>query len=306
MKKIIAYFSIIVAGGLLASCNLNETPAFSDSEAFVAFDKVAISVEEDTSAVSSTLRVPVRLTSLGGLTSTVTYQVFEGPRPAPNAKLDAGAQEGRDYELVSGSSVLTFTAANPVQYIEFDILSHPGAFTGDRTFGIKLISSGSVNKGRADSVAITILDLDHPLSFILGNYNGSGIDAWDESQYSWTGVIFEKDPDGDVSKVWIKRMFEAVNPATSIYGIVNENKTEISIPVHQSAGVVSGYNAFVDGAEIPYALIAEGQKLIFDINNNGTISIHGNYQVGVTAYNPTTQAMAGWFERWSNCTFTKQ
>jgi hypothetical protein len=299
MKKIITYLSIIIAGGLLgASCNLNETPAFDDGEAFVAFDKIDISVNED----AATLRVPVRLTSLGGKTATVSYEIFELPTPASGS--DKGARDGRDYDLVGGSSVLTFAANSPVQYVEFDILAHAGDFTGDRSFGVKLTSSGNVNIGAADSVAIKILDLDHPLAFILGNYIGSGIDAWDGSLYSWSGVVFEKDPEGDVTKVWIKQMFESVNSSAKIYGIVNAEKTEIAIPVHQSAGVVSGYNAYVDGAEIPFALIAEGQKLIFDIN--GTISIHGDYQVGVTAYNPTTQAMAGWFERVSNCTFTKQ
>jgi hypothetical protein len=293
-----------MAGGLLvAACNLNDTPEFSNSEAFVSFDKVAISVAEDTANTSTRLRVPVRLTSLG-LTSSVTYELFE--LPTATGPTDAGAREGRDYELVNESTVLTFTAGASVQYIEFDILTHNPDFTGDRSFGIKLTTPGSVKMGAADSVAITILDLNHPLSAILGNYIGSGDDAWGGGVYTWTGVVFEKDPEGDLSKVWIKRMFKNVNPAASIYGVVNEDKTEISIPVHQSAGVVSGYNAFVDGAEIPFALMPAGEKLTFDINVNGTISIHGNYQVGVTAYNPTTQVMAGWFERVSNCIFTKQ
>ena len=267
MKKIIAYLSIIIAGGLLASCNLNETPAFSDSEAFVAFDKVAIPVEEDTSAVSSRLRVPVRLTSLDGLTSTVTYQVFEGPRPAPGAALDAGAQEGRDYELVGGSSVLTFTDANPVQYIEFDILSHRGEFTGDRTFGVKLISSGSVNKGRADSVAITILDLDHPLSFLFGTYSVFGPNYFSRPD-TWN-VAIEKDPE-DITKVWINNLVvDGTNQ--KVYGIVNAENTTIKIPVKQTIATVTSYESVVlegfDDPDINKAgLLPAGSNLTLSIN----------------------------------------
>jgi hypothetical protein len=296
MKKTILYFSIIVAGVLWgASCSLNETPVFDDSEAFAAFEKATLSVNEN----AGTLRVPVRLTSLSGKTSTVTYQI-----------IDSTAQEGRDFEVVGGSSVLTFSAEDPVQYIVFNILEHAGVFTGDRSFGIKLTGGGSVNLGAVDAATITIADLDHPLSFMFGNYKGTGVDAWDFTSYTWLGVVFEKDAE-DVTKVWIRNIFEAAAAATaatkqSVYGIVNEDKTLLTIPVHQAVGTVSGYNAFFEGATIPFSMMATGEQLVFDINANGTVSLRGAYEAGVGAYNPSSGAFAGWFERVSELVFTKQ
>jgi hypothetical protein len=291
MKKILSYLIIMTAGGLFAACSLNDAPEFDDANAFVAFEKTAISVDEN----AGTLRVGVRLTSLGGLTSTVAYQIFNGT-----------AQEDVDFEPTGGSSVLTFSAETPVQYIEFNILEHPGLFTGDRSFGIKLTNGGDVALGAADSTAITVLDLDHPLSFILGNYSGTGIDGWDFTPYSWSGVVFEKDAD-DVSKIWIRKIFEATG-ATAVYGIVNEEKTELTLQMHQITGTVSGYNAYLEGAEIPFAMLESSDRLTFTISTAGvtTISLKGDYEMGIGAYNASTEAFAGWFERYSEVVFTKQ
>lgn len=256
---------------MVAACNLNEIPAFDDSEAFVAFDKIDISVNED----AATLRIPVRLTSLGNKTATVSYQVFEGPRPAPGAALDAGAQEGRDYELAGGSSVLTFTANNPVQYIEFDVLSHTGEFTGDRTFGIKITNGGGVNLGAADSAAVTILDLDHPLSFILGNFRANGTSYFNGAS-QWT-VVFAKDA-SDVTKVWITNLvLNGSSSSRPVYGIVNAEKTEIRIPVGQEIAVSASYpdGINLEGFYGPGGddLIPSGGYITGSIDPSGTISI---------------------------------
>jgi hypothetical protein len=305
MKKIITYLNIIIAGGLLAaSCNLNETPEFSNSEAFVSFDQTVISVAEDTSVASVTLRVPVRLTSLGGLTSTVTYEIFESPSPAPGA-VDKGAREGRDYELLNGSTVLTFTAENPVQYIEFDILTHAGEFTGDRSFGIKLTGSGSVNFGAADSTAITILDYDHPLAFILGQFKANGTSYFDGAS-EWT-VTLTKDS-ADVTKVWITNFVAGGSSAASpVYGIVNDEKTEIRIPVGQEIAITSSYDVYLEGFYGPDGEdgIPSGGYITGLIAPNGNISIQD--EIGSHAYYKTNGSSAGWYNIFSaDVVLTKQ
>jgi hypothetical protein len=301
MKKIITYFSIIMTGGLLvAACNLNDAPEFSNSEAFVSFDKVAISIPEDTTTTSTRLRVPVRLSSLG-LASNVTYEVFE--LPTVTSPTDAGAREGRDYELLNESTVLTFTAEAPVQYIEFDILTHNPEFTGDRSFGIKLTTPGSVKLGKADSVAITILDLNHPLSFILGDFTADANSYWD-GPTQWK-VSIAKDS-VDLTKVWITNPISGGSQAAHpVYGVVNAAKTEIKIPVGQKTAVTADYNYTLTGFygtdgedEIP-----DGESITGTIDPDGTIHFQDWYGCYVYYIDGSE---AGWFDLYTAATFTKQ
>jgi hypothetical protein len=259
MKKILSYLIIMTAGGLFAACSLNDAPEFDDANAFVAFEKTAISVDEN----AGTLRVGVRLTSLGGLTSTVAYQVFNGT-----------AQEDVDFEPTGGSSVLTFSAETPVQYIEFNILEHPGLFTGDRSFGIKLTNGGDVALGAADSTAVTVLDLDHPLSFMLGNYTVYGPNYFGGRADTWE-VTIEKDPDGDVAKVWISNLVVA-GTSEKVYGIVNEDKNKIEIPVGQTIAVAASYDSVVlegfDDPDINEAgLLPTGSKITMSLTQESPV-----------------------------------
>lgn len=289
MNKILLYLTILAGVAIFGACNLNESPEFNDAEAFVAFGGTRFSVTEDAGVLS----VPVRLTSLGEVTAAVTFEV-----------IDSTAVAGRDFELSGGASVLNFDGSDPVQHIDFNILPHEGEFTGDLVFGIVLKSAGNVNLGSNDTVYTTILDIDHPLASILGAYTGSGDDAFGSGVYSWGDVVFEKD-ETDISKVWIRNVFSGYAVPIDVYGVVNEEKTEISVPVHQAMGVVSGYNAYFEGAEIPFSMLSEGDKLTFTIDGN-TVALEGPYQAGVGAYNATTAVFAGWFERVSALTFTKK
>lgn len=289
MNKIFLYLIALVSASFFTACNLNETPNFDDADAFVAFDGNRFSAEE----TAGVLKIPVRLTSLSKLSTAVTFEI-----------IDSTAVSGRDFELSGGASVLNFDGSDPVQNIELNILPHEGEFTGDLVFGIALKGAGNANLGSNDTTYVTILDLDHPLSAILGAYVGSGDDAWGGGVYSWDNVLFEKD-ESDITKVWIRNIFAGYASPIVVYGVVNEDMTEISVPVHQSQGVISGYNAYFEGATIPFSLLPEGESLTFSIKGN-TIALEGAYQAGVVAYNVTTGASAGWFERVSALTFTKK
>lgn len=298
MNKIYLYLTILVSIVLFSACNLNESPKFDDKDAFVAFGGSAFSAKE----TDGVLKIPVRLSSLNNVSSTVTFEV-----------IDSTAVSGTDYELAGGATVLNFDGSDPVQYIEFNILPHEGEFTGDRIFGIRLVSPGSVDMGNNDIVYVTILDTDHPLSDILGEYTGSGDDAWGGGIETWDGVVFEKD-EKDVTKVWIKNAVFANPYVGRIYGVVNAEKTEISIPVPQEFGVSGSYsprfNALIKEGPNTYSPVAEGEKLIFTIND-GVIKINGDVdtgiiEVGVQAITTATGISAGWFERWGELTFTKK
>ncbi|MDD2244946.1 MAG: Calx-beta domain-containing protein [Dysgonamonadaceae bacterium] len=278
MKNKILYIIVLASIALLGACNLNEYPVFDDNDAFVAFDENRLLAEE----TKGVLKIPVRLTSLNEINTTVTYEL-----------IDSTAISGRDYELSGGASVLDFDGSDPVQYIEIDILPHEGVFTGDLVFGVTLNNAGNVNLGGNDTIYVTILDLDHPLSAILGSYTALGTSYFDGTQ-SWQ-VTLEKDPAGDVNKVWITNLVAGGSSAsTPLYGLVNEDMTELKIPVGQTVAVSTSYPSILfEGFYGP-----DGETNIPDggsvtgLIEEGEISIQDEF--GSHVYDDSS-ASAGWY-----------
>lgn len=264
--KILQYINVIAIGSLLfTACDSNDNPKFNDKDAFVAFDKTTIDVKEEL----KTLKVPVTLASLGGTGSTVAYTVTDGK-----------AKAGTNYELV-GSGTLSFTKENPTQYIEFDI-ENIDAYTGDLDFTIELTNSGSVNMGAAKKCVVTIIDKDHPLSFILNTYAASAPSYFsNKGPFSWD-ITISKDAD-DISKVWISNLepYFAENgyiapKSNYFYGIVNDEKTEIRIP----SGQAIGYK-YTDGSDVTLvgfdgadpdesAQLTDGDNIIVQVSADGS------------------------------------
>ncbi len=244
MKKVFNILSVMALGSALVGCNLNTEPIFDDKDAFVAFDKSSASISE----TGATISIPVTLASVSGIATTISYEAVDG-----TAKL------GTDYELADGSATLKFGPDARTQNIVINILPHLGTYTGDLKFTLQFKSTGDVNAGYENSCVITITDTDHPLNFILNTYSGSA-DSYFASRghFDWD-IKIDKDPE-DVSKVWISNLdpyflvngFGAPN-YNYFYGIVNEEKTEITIPMGQKLGyqnteLVGWDNANVDEA----------------------------------------------------------
>lgn len=253
------FITILGSMVLLISCNLNDYPVFNDADAFVSFESEMIAVNEDAVA----FKVPVRLTSLGNLSSTVTFETFDGT-----------AVTGRDYNITGGASVLTFDGSSPIQYIDIEILSHKGEFTSDRIFGIALKNAGSVNMGSNDTTYVTILDIDHPLSAILGDYSVYGPNLFSGRADNWS-VTLEKDSGGDVSKVWISNLVVDGTNET-VFGIVNEEKNKIEIPVKQTIAKSSTYTSILlegfDDPDMDVAdLLPDGSKITMDLTQSSPI-----------------------------------
>lgn len=221
MKKIFYLISIMVLGFLAASCsNLNEFPTFDDNDAFAAFKTSSVTVAENV----GTVNIPVHVTSLKGVGTTVSYEFVNG-----------SASQGVDFEDASGSGTISFAAGESEKYITVKIIEHPGVFTGDLRFSVKFKSTGDVKAGANNSCAVTINDLDHPLSAILGSYSCKAMDAWGGDN-EWT-MTFLKD-DSDVTKVWIYNIWAADSWAdmdTIYYGIVDDDMTTITIPLGQES-----------------------------------------------------------------------
>ena len=271
----------LVAAALMAftSCS-NDYPTFDDADAFVAMTSSTAFVSE----TGKTLKVPVMLTSLSGIEKTVEFTL------TPDEK--AGAIEGTHYRLVNSSKSLSFTKDKPVQEIEFEILDNE-EFGGDVKFTIALTQPEGLNLGANKSCVVTIEDDEHPLAFILGSFTAKGTSQFD-GELEWS-VRIEKDAT-DLNKVWITGLVDGTTSA--IYGTVNADKTEISIPLEQQVHPHSTYDILLEAygwdGSARYEL-EDGVPLIGLIAADGTISFP-NYWYGGNAFYKSDGSGAGWWD----------
>ena len=295
MKNILLYIALLTGMVYLGSCNLNDYPTFDDKDAFVAFTAERFNITEDV----GTFKLPVRLTSLKSQSSTVSFEVIDG-----------SAVAGKDYNISGGASVINFDGNDPVKYLEIDIIEHEGVFTGDLQFSVVISNAGGVNIGGSDTTIVVIQDLDHPLAEILGNYDATAVHWVNGSDLAWSGTVFEKDPAGDVQKVWITGNIlgnGGAGAGSKIYGLVNEDKTEITVPVHQQV-VNASYNAYIDGVDDDGEIMDDGAKLVFEIKRSGnTIKIElKENAIGILAYNKDSGAYAGYYVIAEDLVYTKK
>lgn len=263
MKKIFYLFSIVVMGMLVASCHLNDLPTFDDKDAFASFSNSSMKVAENV----GTLNIPVHVTSLNGVATTVTYEFVNG-----------SATQGVDFEDASGAGSISFSAGESEKYITVKILPHTGVFTGDRAFSVKFKSTGDIAAGASNTCNVTIADIDHPLSNLFGTYSASAYSSW-RGDFKWE-VTFSKD-ENDISKIWMTDpdpYFASYGYAASIYGIVNDAKTEIVFPSRQDH--VSAYSTAIVGfnAVDPYDATSESD-IIATIGADGTITFTNGWGV---------------------------
>ena len=227
MKLNIKYLSFLLAGAFaLASCDKNEPNVFDDKDAFVAFDAVSVTYAEDYSKDGATFKIPVTLASVKGVEETVKFEVV-----TPEQK---GAVAGVNFELVTTTGVLSFDAEKRTQYIEFKTMAD-GEYTGDLKFSVKLLPSETLPVGSESECTVTISDIDHPLTFILGSYTATG-EKYGTGVISWTMTLL-KDAEDD-HKVWIDNIFANdgwKGSDTMFYGIVSDDHTTINIPFGQES-----------------------------------------------------------------------
>ena len=270
----------MAAGLLLASCNINELPEYDDSNAFVAFTSSAVSVGEE----EGSKQVEVLLTSIGGIETTVNFEV------TPDET--AGAVEGKHY-TIEGSKSLTFKKDAPTQKITLNIIDND-TFDGDVKFTIKLLDPEGVQLGASKTCSVTIEDDEHPLLFILGTLSAKGVSDFN-GDTEWE-VRIAKD-DSDLSKVWIYNLVPGGSSSSSpVYGIVNDDKTEIRIPVGQEVAVSSSYphillNGFYGDTE---EKIPTGGYITGEIAEDGTISIKDYFGSQVFSDDAASNSL-GWY-----------
>lgn len=276
-----------LAAVALASCN-NDQPEFNDKDAFVSFTDTKASIDEN----KATLEIPVQLSSLKGKEGSVDFEI--------TADKTAPAVEGTNYTVANTSRTLTFTKESNVQNIKLNIVDLAGTFTGDLRLNIKLKNAQGVNLGAESSFDVTIVDLDHPLAFMLGTFRASGTSLFN-GPTKWN-IEIKKD-DSDVNKVWFYKFLPSgTSDKTPIYGTVNEDKTELRIPVGQNTkktssqyGWLYAFGGIEGGSLTDQVTDYMSCPITTDANGNAIISIpyiFGAYATSDAAGNDGL----GWFE----------
>lgn len=231
MKNMTKYIGLAFAAALaFSACDKNLEPTFDDKDAFVAFEKTAYSVSENYSEKGDVYKIPVTLASVAGLEATIKFEIG-----APASK---AAVQGTNFELVTTSGTLSFDAEHRTQYVEFKTLMD-GEYTGDLSFTITLSATEGLALGAESVCTVTLNDVDHPLSFMLGDYTMSGVSYWSQSTVTnWTMTIL-KDAEDD-TMVWFDNLIGNsgwVSETTRYYGVVtattDPNVYNLNIPFGQ-------------------------------------------------------------------------
>lgn len=268
MKKIFTYISLVAIAAFAASCNMNKEPVFDDADAFVAFDKAAASCKETDGEV----RIPVTLASVSGIATTISYEAVDGT-----------AKAGVNYDLADGAGTLTFAADSRTQYIKVKIYDPEvvydeegnrvgGRYTGDLKFSLKFKSTGDVNNSADNVCTVTIADLDHPLSAILGDWTFSAVCRGADA--SWPCEL--KKDDSDDHMVWFYDLVYLSRSGwdgwdISYYGIVSEDLTTITIPLGQK----SEYK-YSNGENVTLYSVDADLNYIYDTGNVSATIVYDN------------------------------
>jgi hypothetical protein len=244
MKKI-AYITLAVLAFAACSRKVDFTTL-----PFVYFASPSISVYEDTALV----KIPVK--AMADVDFAVTFETVDGEKidaetglPVPNGK------SGVDYSIVDNdAAILRFKAGQQSDTIKVMITDFTGTLTGNKDFTIKLlgVSGGEVSLGGFSTCKVTIIDNDHPLKEIFGDYA-----ATDGDGNSWT-VTLAEDPSSykQVFFDGIVPYFAGSIAAGKRYYVVapvSEDLSTISIPLgYKLADQWNGYDIVIFGYDGTY------------------------------------------------------
>jgi len=182
MKKTLYIISLVVLG-FLVSCNRK---AEFTTIPFVYFQNASLSVPED----AGTIEIPVF--AAANAEFAVTFESVDGEKKdAATGTMVPNGKAGVDYNVIENdAAILRFKPGEEKQIVKVEIKDFPGVLTGNKDFTLRLLTAGNeVSLGGISSCKVTIIDNDHPLKSIFGEYT-----ATDKDGVSWT-MTFAADPD---------------------------------------------------------------------------------------------------------------
>lgn len=288
MKRIYTIFIVAVFALLFAGCkDLNTIPVFEESESFASFPTAKFSINENSGQVV----IPVEIASIDLVKTVVSYKIIDGT-----------AKAGVDFTDTNADAVLNFDGTTRSQNIVVNIINRAGEYTGDLDFSIELQSATGLKLSLEKVCNISILDLDHPLASILGEYDATAVSSYDGT-VNWTMTLY-KDAK-DVTVVWIYGLTdELLGDAKMFYANVNfdENGAIVgyTVPAGQVVPHSSSYSLWVVGNKAGSGSYYPNAPLSWKFEN-GVFTFDGDEpnSVGVLAVSPSDHSsIAGWWNRY--------
>ena len=246
MKKIYLIPFVLIA---LAGISCNRLADYTEIP-FVYFPSPSMSVYEDTGVVE----IPVK--AIADVAFTLTFETQDGEKKDASTGLQVpNGQKGVDYDIVDNdAAIVHFAAGETEKKIKVSITDFTGTLTGNKSFTIRMTGSGNeVAKGGYSYCKVTIIDNDHPLKDIFGEYT-----ATDASGTSWT-MTFTDDPDD-----WYTTFIDGIVPTFAgsyvakglrhyVPGTVSNDLRTISVPLgYQLADEYDGANITIWGYDGQY------------------------------------------------------
>ena len=213
MKKIYQILIVLIA---LSGISCNRLVDYTEVP-FVYFPSPSLSVYEDAGVVE----IPIK--AIADVSFSLTFETEDGVKtdattglPVPNG------QKGVDYDIVDNdAAIIRFNAGETDKSIKVSIVNFAGVLTGNKDFTIKMTGSGNeVSRGGYSSCKVTIIDNDHPLKSIFGEYAATDADG-----AAWT-MTFAADPDN-----WYTTFIDGIVPtfAGSYVGQGNRHYVPASV-----------------------------------------------------------------------------
>lgn len=250
-RNIILFVAATVALLLAASCNRKVEYQF---ESYATLYNSTYAVAENVGE----LRIPVLVNNTNGADVQISVKVNEGK-----------ALDGVDYEVVSpANGLLSFTGETDSLDVVIKIIAFEGEFTGAKDFSVNITSAtDGLSVGTINSANVIIQDLDHPLSMLAGQWEGTVQFATNPpTPLPAVLNITIDETDETYSKVIIEG-WEA-HPSYYVYelpvvGIYNAERSTLLVPPGQAAWGVDGYGFVFYGFDGSSAVNLE---LVYDPN----------------------------------------
>lgn len=157
MKRNIILFVAMTAALLLSSCSRKVEYQY---EAYATLYHNTFTVQETVGQ----FEIPVLINNATGSDVQVAVTVTEG-----------SALEGVDYEIISpANGILSFGGETDSLAVVLQINSFEGEFTGTKNFSVSIASATEgLLLGELTNASVVIQDLDHPLSPLEGEWEGT-------------------------------------------------------------------------------------------------------------------------------------
>lgn len=278
-RNIILFVAATVALLLAASCNRKVEYQF---ESYATLYNSSYAVAENVGE----LRIPVLVNNTNGADVQISVKVNEGK-----------ALDGVDYEVVSpANGLLSFTGETDSLDVVIKIIAFEGEFTGAKDFSVNITSAtDGLSVGTINTANVIIQDLDHPLSMLAGQWEGT-VQFASNPPTPLPAVlnITIDETDETYSKVIIEGWEAHPNYggyALPIVGIYDAKRSTLLVPPGQAAWGVDGYGFVFYGFDGSSAVNLE---LVYDpktetltqANYYGCYSTAGSDQGWWSLYQP--------------------